>query len=55
MQKLKKYQVKVVMIRPYCDSWLHKPSNDDVLETLAQLILENQLDDYFVVDVKEEP
>lgn len=55
MQKLKRYPVKVVMLRPYCDSWLHKPSNDDVLETLANLILQGQLDDHFIVEVKEEP
>lgn len=54
MQRLKKYQAKVVMVKPYCDSYLEKPSNVDVLENFADLIQMGMLDDLFVVEVTEE-
>lgn len=45
-----KYRVTVRMIKPYCDSYIKKPSNQVVLETLADMILEGQVDDLFVIE-----
>ena len=45
------WQATVIMIKPYTDKWDHKPSTDDVLETLADLIRSKQLDDSFQIKV----
>jgi len=48
------WQATVIMIKPYTDKWDHKPSTDDVLETLADQIRSKQLDDYFQIKVAKE-
>lgn len=55
-QKVRKFNVRVIMVKPYVDYFLNKrPSNQDVLEDFGDLIMMGMLDDHFVVEVTEEP
>ena len=45
------WQATVIMTKPYTDKWDKKPSTDDVLESLADLIRSKQLDDCFQIKV----
>lgn len=48
-----RFYATVVMVKPYTDYWLKKPSKDDVLETMAELIHLKQLDSHFQIDIRE--
>lgn len=47
------WQATVIMVKPYTDKWDHKPSTDDVLETLADQIRAKQVDDHFQIKVAQ--
>lgn len=47
------WQATGIMVKPYTDKWDHKPSTDDVLETLADLIRSKQLDDHLQIKVAQ--
>ncbi len=45
------WQATAIMTKPYTDKWDHKPSTDDVLESLADLIRQKELDDHFQIKI----
>jgi len=45
------WQATVIMTKPYTDKWHKKPSTDDVLEALADLIRLKELDDHFQIKI----
>lgn len=51
--KHRKWNVTVVMVRPYTDFWLYRPTKEDILEALSDLIREGQLDSIFEIKIEE--
>ena len=51
--KLRKFDVTVIMVKPYTDFWLYKPTKEDILEALSDLIREGQLDSHFQIEIRE--
>jgi len=54
-KKLKKYRVKIVMIKPFAfvDVWGKKPNLEDVLEAFSGELLTIDASEYFRVEISE--
>jgi len=54
-KKLKRYRVKVFMVKPFefVDVWGKKPDLDDVLEAFSGELLTERVTGYFKVEVCE--
>ena len=55
IRKLHKYKVTVTM-KPVCftDLYLHEPTKTQVLEQIAESLLDGRLNDAFSIEAKEE-
>ena len=53
--KHRKWNVTVVMVKPYTDFWLYRPTKEDVLDALSDLIREGQLDSLFEIKLQHLP
>lgn len=47
------WRVTVTVKKPYKDSWLRKPSTNDVLSALRDMIDSGELDDHFEITVEK--
>ena len=54
-KKLKKYRVKIVMVKPFefVDIWGEKPDLDDALEAFSGILLTEKVTEYFKVEVSK--
>jgi hypothetical protein len=54
-RKLKKYRVKIFMVKPFefVDVWGKKPNVDDALEAFSGEILTEKVSGYFKIEVYE--
>jgi len=54
-KKLKKYRVKIFMVKPFefVDVWGKKPDVDDVLEAFSGKLLTEKAGGYFKIEVYE--
>jgi len=55
MKNLKKYRVKISMIRPYetVDFWVSKPDENNVLELFMHELLFTDSSKYFKIEISE--
>jgi len=54
-KKLKKYRVKIFMVKPFefVDVWGKKPDVDDALEAFSGELLTEKVSGYFKIEVHE--
>jgi hypothetical protein len=54
-KKLKKYRVKIVMVKhfEFVDFWGKKPDLDDALEAFSGILLSEKVNEYFRIEVSK--